>query len=170
MDALSLAVGLAGTVVAIIAVLVAALPAVREWYYDYRNLPLRVEVVRPFTKVNPAFGAFLRLRIHNRVRSGINVSVSPATSVTITTDRTGRTEAKGTLFDEPEPTVYPSREKAWSFWLPGHDCREIELRLPVTTGVLRGRERVAPIVFANRFRVQEIRLGPYDFEVDPANH
>jgi hypothetical protein len=162
-----LILGLVGGVGAVVSVLIAVLPQTLEWYYDWKNQPLKVEVVKALTRVNPSIGGLLRLRVRNRLRIAINVTVSPATSVTVATDGLGKVSMKGTLFDEPEPTVYPSHEKAWSFWLPGHDSREIELRLPVTQGILRGKESVSPIVFANRFRVQQIRLGPFEFEVDP---
>lgn len=167
---LALGFGLAGIVGAAISVSVAALPPIREWYYDTRNKPLKVEVERPVTKVNPSAGAQLKIIVHNRLRSAVCVQVSPATNVTVRTDSAGKVEVKGTVFDKPEPCVYPSMEKAWTFWLPGHDTREVILRLPVAPGLLHGRESVSPVVFASRFRVQEIRLGPFEFEVDPTYH
>ena len=145
------------------AVLVAVLPQILDWYYEKVNRPLKVEVVRPISKVNPAFGGLLRFKVRNRIRSAVSVQVSPAHHVKWT-----GTEIVGLLFDTPRVTIFPSNEQAWSFWLPGHDSREVEITWPVRSGILHGTEQISPVVFANRFHPQEIPLGPFDVVVDPA--
>jgi hypothetical protein len=162
-DSLLLILGVAGLIGAIISVLVAVFPQVLEWYYLRVNRPLKVEVVRPISKISPAFGGLLRFRVSNLVRSAISVSVSPAHAVHWT-----GAAVEGILFDDPDVTIFPTNEKGWSFWLPGHDAREVEIHWPVRPGVLHGTEQLRPVVFANRFKTQQIVLGPFDVVVDPS--
>jgi hypothetical protein len=167
-DELTLVFGVAGIVGSSIAVLVAVLPRALEWYYERVNRPLWVEPVKSFLRVNPTTGTLIRFRVHNRIQSAISVQVSPATRAAVTHDSDGTVTITGALFANPDVTVFPTNERGWSFWLPGHDAREVEIHLPIRPGVLRGKETVEPYVFASRFRAQQVKLGPYEVEVDPS--
>jgi hypothetical protein len=140
----------------------------REWWYDRRNRPLKVTVVRAFTRVGPAVGGRVLIRIDNRIRSAVPIQYSPLTACETITDEKGTVvDIRGKLFDTPTARMFPSGRGGDLEPIPGHDSREIELVFPVRTGVIEGSEDVAPVIFANRFRAQEIRLGPFHFEVSP---
>ncbi len=166
MESLTLAFGIAGIAGAVVSTVVAAAPPALERYYDWKNRPLKVTVVRAFTKVNPAAGGRVMFRIENRLRSAVPIQVSPMTGVEVLNEA-GIVSVRGKLFENPTVRLYPSNKEGGFESIPGHDSRELVLELPVRQGVLEGTEEVQPVVFANRFRVQEIRLGPFHFEVSP---
>lgn len=167
-DAWTVAFGVAGIAGAVASVLIAVRPELLHWYFDRVNRPLKIHPVSEIPRANPAFGSAIRFRVRNRLMTAVSVSFSPMTSATVGQDEKGGIRIYGTLFEDPICTIYPSGEPA-RFWLGGREEREVEFRLPVRQGVLQGREDVAPIVFANRFRVQQIQLGPYPIEIDPTN-
>jgi hypothetical protein len=168
-DPLSLAFGIAGIVGAGVSTLVAVVPMAREWWYDRKNEPLRVRVIREFTRVNPTYGGRIRIRIDNRIRSAVPIQYSPLTECETITDESGRVvESRGKLFDNPTVRRHPMDRGDALEPVPGHDSRELELLFPVRAGVLEGKEVVSPVIWGNRFKPQEIRLGPFHFEVSPS--
>ncbi len=156
----TLLLGLVGGVGAVISVLVAVLPQALDWYYERVNRPLTVKVVSVITRVNQTQYGLVRFRVRNRIRAAISVQVSPMCIGYL--PELVQTEG---IFADPRVLTYPSNETAFSFWLPGHDTREVALELPVRPNVFEGRETVSPIVFASRFVVQEVPLGPFEFSV-----
>ncbi len=167
MVSLTVVFGLAGVAGAVASSLIAVLPMGLEWFYDRRNRPLKVTVVRAFTKVNPTTGGRVLIRIDNRVRSAIPVQYSPMTECETLQGADGQLTTRGRLFENPVARLHPSNREWSNEPIPGHDSRELELSFPVREGVIEGRESVKPIIFANRFHAQEIRLGPFEFEVSP---
>jgi hypothetical protein len=157
-ESLELILGIAGVIGAGLSVAVAILPQVSEWYYERTNRPLAVKVVGTILRVNQTQYGLIRLRVRNRTRSAIWVQVSPMTHGF--TPEVGHTEG---IFMDPRVLIFPSNEPGGTFWLPGHDSREVALELPARPGIFEGRESVRPVIIANRFVPQHIPVGPFKF-------
>lgn len=168
MDSLAIAFGLAGIIGAAISTWLAILPDVRDWYFDrWKNQPLRVEVLRTLLRVSPARGGRIQIRIWNRIRTAVSVQFSPMTKEECYTDGEGKLQTRGVLVEGPYLRLYPDGQPSGFFWLGGRDSREAEIVFPIRPGMLRGAEDIVPRIFANRFRAQEICLGPFHLDVDP---
>lgn len=159
-ESLELILGIAGLIGAVLSVTIAILPQVLEWYYERTNRPLSVNVVGTILRVNQTQYGLIRMRVRNRTRSAVSVQVSPMTAGF--TPGVGPTEG---IFADPRVLIFPSNEHGGTFWLPGHDTREIALELPVRPGKYEGQESVRPIVIANRFVAQQVPIGPFEFVV-----
>jgi hypothetical protein len=82
-------------------------------------------------------------------------------------DRKGGFTTRGVNFEYPSVREYPSNKEAQSFVLSGQDSRVIQVTWMPRPGVLQARELVHVTVFADRFRAQEIPIGPVEVEIDP---
>ena len=100
---------------------------------------MSVRAVGQFTKVNPSSEAFVRFRVKNRLRYTLSIVMTY-----------GRGPAYFTYFEEPRLTLFPQMTNAFAFDLPGHDLREVELRMRAK-GVV-GATSVQVSVIANGFR------------------
>jgi len=160
---LTIVLGVAGVVGAITSVVVAILPQVRDWWLDRVNRPLRVDVIPHSRRFNRAFGLRIQIRVRNRLSVAIPVRIAANVNCVLEDG-----EMRGRFFEvPPRISLFPSNEPAQSFLLPGKDQRDVEIELAVRPGIFEGSDSFPISVTAFRFRSQVVRIGPFEYTIDP---
>ncbi|MFZ0892659.1 MAG: hypothetical protein WB778_08455 [Thermoplasmata archaeon] len=164
MNDLVLVLEIAGIFGGILAVVIAVLPQLLEWYFDWSNQPLKVKVFGVYSNVNPSAVGRIEMRVYNRLRSAVHVEIWPLDAVEdILADG-----VRSKLFERPKVRTFPIDGEGDFFLLPGHDSKQVVIEYPVRPGVKHGSEVVRPVVISHRFKIKKVTSGPFEFRVDPS--